>query len=497
MGRERNSSDISAAIIVLAGIVLCNLWFDAACYKNYQDKMEIVCWMAGSDAQSSEQQPDRLDQALWLLKEGEMQSAQFLEKYGYKNSWQNQYYVLFVKQCIIFAGMSAAFFTVFLTVFAMHRKRQQYAYRAYLKALGKNIAAFRDAGKSWERRNKQNKNISRKGSGNQNANAVYETTRQMQQTETAQQASIVSIPGCKAEQDYLCDQLEMLEEELDTIREQALAEKERTKGIVTDLSHQLKTPVAALDTCFTVLESSALREAERTEFYTRCRQELEGLKALLDALVQISHMESGMIQIARKQERLLDTLVTAVNRIYPKACEKQIDLVFDYEPDIEELIVWHDAKWLCEAFVNLLDNAVKYSPGGSEIQIGIQKQVSFVRVEIADQGIGIPKEERHKVFQRFYRGSDMRVQAEGGSGVGLYLVRRIVEEHHGNVSVRGGREKKGGYPGSVFVVQVPKEREWDFFMKDGVMRREVFGEGTLEGGERGWLPVPIPKCKEP
>lgn len=251
------------------------------------------------------------------------------------------------------------------------------------------------------------------------------------------------------------DQLVMLADYLTLMREQSYMEKEETKRLVTDISHQLKTPVAALDTCFSVLAQQDLSEDEREEFDLRCRNELEGLKSLLDSLIQISRMEAGMIQIKCRQGLILDTIVKAVNRIYPKASDKQQELVFDYAPEIEQLLIGHDAQWMCEVFINILDNAVKYSPAGSEICIAVQQFYSFVRIEIIDQGIGIPKQERHKVFKRFYRGGSMQVRRENGSGVGLYLARKIVGSHHGVISVHTKYDKNKKPAGSRFIVQLP------------------------------------------
>lgn len=107
-------------------------------------------------------------------------------------------------------------------------------------------------------------------------------------------------------------------------------------------------------------------------------------------------------------------------------------------------------KWTVEAIANILDNAIKYSQCGSDIQIRAQKLYSFVRVEIEDKGIGIPKEEQNKIFTRFYRGNNDIVKNQEGSGIGLYLSRSILEEQGGTVSVRSSLGK-----GSIFVIQLP------------------------------------------
>ena len=106
---------------------------------------------------------------------------------------------------------------------------------------------------------------------------------------------------------------------------------------------------------------------------------------------------------------------------------------------------------LGEAFINVLDNAVKYSPGGSKIFIRLQKRNDLVRMEIEDQGIGIPQNEYHKIFQRFYRGSSKEVMEKSGTGIGLFLSREIIEKHAGTITVTSGKKKKG----STFVIQLP------------------------------------------
>ena len=108
-------------------------------------------------------------------------------------------------------------------------------------------------------------------------------------------------------------------------------------------------------------------------------------------------------------------------------------------------------RWLGEAVINVLDNAIKYSPDGSKIFIRLQKRNDLVRMEIEDQGIGIPQNEYHKIFQRFYRGSSKEVMEKSGTGIGLFLSREIIEKHAGTITVTSGKKKKG----STFVIQLP------------------------------------------
>ena len=251
----------------------------------------------------------------------------------------------------------------------------------------------------------------------------------------------------------ILDELDSLGSYVDMIRSQAHREKEETKSLVTDLSHQLKTPVAALSSCFDILKNPDLSEKERMEFQDRMEQQLHSLEQLIAALVNISRMETGMIELQPEKGRIFDTILDAVNRIWIKAQQKDIEIQMEAGDEIEDLRIRHDRKWLSEALINILDNAVKYSPPGTMVTLRAFRMTSFLRIEIQDQGIGIPKKIYHKVFQRFFRGKQPEVQNAEGAGVGLYLARRIIEGHHGTISLDTWRMKKE--KGTVFVVQIP------------------------------------------
>ncbi|HEX3022526.1 MAG TPA: HAMP domain-containing sensor histidine kinase [Lachnospiraceae bacterium] len=235
------------------------------------------------------------------------------------------------------------------------------------------------------------------------------------------------------------------------LNERVRIEKEVTKSLVTDISHQLKTPVAALKTSFEILQQDNLSISEKKEFADRCSLQIQGIENLLEALINISRMETGMIEIKLENQCIFDTVLQGVNRVLQKADEKGIQIEMEAEEELQEMEVPHDRKWLCEAFINILENAVKYSPSETCISIRMMRRVSFMRIEIADQGIGIPISEYNQVFKRFYRGISREVKVQAGSGVGLYLTREIISRHNGTVSVSAG--EKG--IGSVFTIQLP------------------------------------------
>ena len=223
-------------------------------------------------------------------------------------------------------------------------------------------------------------------------------------------------------------------------------EKNNTKSLVTDISHQLKTPIAALSTCLTVL-SEADSQEQKTEFLARSLLQVDKLRLLADALMNVSRLETGMISLQKERVNLSDLLVRAVNGIYDKSMKKNIAIETS---DFKDLNLNLDPKWTAEAIMNVLDNALKYSPKNSKISIHVQPLYSFVRVEITDCGIGIEKSEQNKIFRRFYRGMAPEVKNSEGSGIGLYLTRRILEEQGGTISVKSEPGK-----GAAFILQLP------------------------------------------
>ncbi len=233
------------------------------------------------------------------------------------------------------------------------------------------------------------------------------------------------------------------------LKERLVEEKEKTKGLVTDISHQLKTPAAALRLCFDLLEDETLTMEERQEFLKRGSEEVCKFSRLTETLLQLSRLETDMIRLEAKEDSLKETLIRAVNGVWMKAAEKEIQIEMQEFSDIS---VVHDARWTAEAISNVLDNAVKYSKRGSVVQVRTVPLVSCVFIEVEDQGIGIPKKEYSEVFKRFYRGCRPEVESQEGAGVGLYLVRRILEEQGGSVRILPGH---GG--GTIIQMMIPKQ----------------------------------------
>lgn len=209
-------------------------------------------------------------------------------------------------------------------------------------------------------------------------------------------------------------------------------EKENIKSLVTDISHQLKTPLASIKLFNSLLIEEDLTKGEIQEFLLRSKQEINKLEWLFNSLLKISRMEAGMIELKKELKDIKSTLLRAISEIFIKAQEKNIEINAE---EIHSVLVCHDPKWTKEAIFNILENSVKYTENNGHIVITTELMESYLRIDIEDNGIGIPKEEFNDIFKRFYRGKLQRVKYCEGSGVGLYLTRKIFEEQGGSIMV--------------------------------------------------------------
>ena len=229
-----------------------------------------------------------------------------------------------------------------------------------------------------------------------------------------------------------------------TAQNQMLAqEKEQIKTLISDISHQIKTPVAAANTFAQLLDDKELSDEERGEYIATLQTSLEKLTFLTNSLIKMSRLESGMISLKPEKNSLNDIILQAVKTVYAKAKEKNITITFGCEQNFKAVL---DFNWTAEAIANVLDNAVKYTPDGGIVGLEITEYPSYLRLDISDNGIGISEEEQAKIFGRFYRGKYSA--GIDGVGIGLYLTRDIIQKQHGYIKVRSD---KNGSSFSVFV----------------------------------------------
>jgi len=231
-----------------------------------------------------------------------------------------------------------------------------------------------------------------------------------------------------------------------TAQNQMLAqEKEQIKTLISDISHQIKTPIAAANTFAELLSDGELSAEERTEYITTLQMSLGKLTFLTNSLIKMSRLESGIISLKPEKNSLNEIVLQAVKTVYAKAKEKGILITFECAQAFEAVL---DFNWTAEAISNVIDNAVKYTPQGGFVRLQITEYPSFLRLDISDSGVGIPEEEQAKIFGRFYRGK----QSVGtdGVGIGLYLTREIINKQNGYMKVSSDEN------GSTFSMFLPK-----------------------------------------
>lgn len=207
-------------------------------------------------------------------------------------------------------------------------------------------------------------------------------------------------------------------------------ERQELQMLISDISHQVKTPVSNLQMVTDTLLTKPVSEEERMDFLQGIRSQTDKLDFLFQALVKTSRLETGAIRLEKKDSSLFHTLAQAMSSIVYAAEKKEIAVSVDCP---ENLIISHDSKWTSEALFNLLDNAVKYTPPGGKISVSVVLWEMYVEVKVTDTGKGISESNQASIFRRFYR--EEEVHDQQGVGIGLYLAREIVTRQGGYIKV--------------------------------------------------------------
>ncbi len=227
----------------------------------------------------------------------------------------------------------------------------------------------------------------------------------------------------------------------------------QSQQFTSEVSHELRTPLAALRS---IGEAGLLSEHDAGKYRDTIGSMLEEvarLTEMVDTLLTVARAESGAIKLTRSTFSLMDMVQECVAIVRILAEDKMQTLTVDGNGEVD---VYADRSFLRMAFVNLLDNAVKYSPSGSAIHVRVRpadmdpdggRSVEFT---VEDQGPGIPEGARERVFNRFFRLDDARDRHAGGVGLGLAIAKWTVEAHHGRITVNPA---PGG--GSLFCVKIP------------------------------------------
>lgn len=237
-------------------------------------------------------------------------------------------------------------------------------------------------------------------------------------------------------------------------KEQLEREKENVKSLVSDISHQTKTPVANIKLYTELLKERLCGEENTPERQQEIRmaeeisRQAEKLEFLIQSLTKMSRLESNILAVQPEEQGLQKLLEESIGDVTPKAEKKQIQIINNC---VDNITAFYDFKWTKEAVCNVLDNAVKYSPRGGKVILSVTEYELYAAVSVRDEGIGIPEEDTARIFGRFYRAES--VQQEDGVGIGLYLTREILRKQNGYIKVKSAPGK-----GSEFFLYLQRGR---------------------------------------
>lgn len=243
---------------------------------------------------------------------------------------------------------------------------------------------------------------------------------------------------------YMCDELSLLEE--------------KRRKFVSDASHELKTPMAGIKLICDSLVSAENVDLEMVkEFLGDMSDEVDRLTRVVERLLVLTRLDAGSTA-ARMEEVDIRSLISHITRkLQPIADEKHITIYTDYHDALfAPVLVDYDK--IYEAVYNIVDNAVKYSPEESIVDVDVEEKDGWVIIKISDNGPGIPEDEQDRIFERFYRVDDSRARETGGTGLGLAIAKESVIMHGGSITVTNKRDE-----GSVFTIILPLDNRGDVY----------------------------------
>lgn len=236
------------------------------------------------------------------------------------------------------------------------------------------------------------------------------------------------------------------QKEIETLQKNEVFRRE----FIADISHELKTPIFATQGYILTLLDGAIDDKNvRMKFLKRAAKSLDALDVLVQDLLTLNQMESGVIKFNFTQFNLKDLITEVIDQLEHKASKKNVEIIFEYEEG-KNYITSADRQKIYRVCQNLIFNAVKYNNNKGEVSVNLKTSKNTILVEIKDDGQGIPPEDLKRIFERFYRVEKSRNKKDGGTGLGLAIVKHILEGHKSKISVSSTVGK-----GSIFSFSLP------------------------------------------
>lgn len=226
----------------------------------------------------------------------------------------------------------------------------------------------------------------------------------------------------------IVDRVKRIMERVSLRQERAEAERNTVKQLISDIAHQVRTPLANI-TLYSELLEESVDNPQGKKLAKTISHNADTLSFHLQELLKASYAEQEMIVVTPEVCVIRPILHSACQRVESFALEKEILI----QMNIGEATARVDVKWTEEAIFNVLHNAVKYSPKESMVSVDLEEYESFLCIRVRDEGIGIPEDELGAVCNRFYRGSN--VPQEKGLGIGLYLTREVLQRQQGYMKI--------------------------------------------------------------
>ncbi len=241
---------------------------------------------------------------------------------------------------------------------------------------------------------------------------------------------IVSSDVEEGEYSALVSKIKQIQKVLGNHADSAEREKEQVKSLVSNISHQLKTPLANISLYAEILSKEEIAPERKVMFSEKMQRQADKLSWIVESLSKMVKLEQNIDGFEVKDTGIKQTILDAVDMIYEKLEKKEISFIL--EP-FDDRLLYHNRKWTAEVFVNLLENAVKYTDRRGTISIHVKNYDLYTEIQIVDNGRGIREEEMTDIFKRFYRSPE--VENMEGSGIGLYLSNLILEKEKGYLTV--------------------------------------------------------------
>jgi signal transduction histidine kinase len=246
------------------------------------------------------------------------------------------------------------------------------------------------------------------------------------------------------------DEIAELSQSIQTLGDQLQYFEDSRNDFLAAVSHELRTPLTYIKGYSDILGKGNIDKEDQKVYLDIIKKEVQRITFMVNDLFEMSKLQVGEFELNKEIADIQTVIEKVVNNLKPAATKKNISVILDFQPDLPPVEI--DVKRMEQVFYNLIENGIKYSNEG-KMSIRAFAKEDFIAIEIEDTGIGIPEKDLPKIWDRFYRVEQSRTRKSGGTGLGLYVSKKIIESHDGTVHVTSKVNA-----GSVFKVILKKAK---------------------------------------